>query len=93
MNAPHPEIPIIDLFTGLPWVAEPVGEPPADTAAAAETDGSGRSSRVQRKADAAGPPIAPHRFDDATALDLVDARESLRCRCRRRSKQRPLPAD
>lgn len=93
MNAQPREIPIIDLFTGLPWVAEPVREPPADTAAAAETNGSGRSSRVRRKPAASGPRIAPHRFDDATALDLVDARESLRCRCRRRSKQRPLPAD
>lgn len=83
MNAPRREIPIIDLFTGLPWIAEPVSEPPADVAAAAETSGSARSSRVRWVADAAGPSIAPHRFVDATAVDRADAREVRRCRCNR----------
>lgn len=82
MNAPRNDIPIIDLFTGLPWIAESVREPPADAAAAAETNGSGQSSRVRRKAATSGPPIAPHRFVDATVLDLADAREECRCRCR-----------
>ncbi|MCL4199525.1 MAG: hypothetical protein KJZ69_18680 [Phycisphaerales bacterium] len=90
MSAPRNDIPIIDLFTGLPWIAEPVSEPCADATAAAEPTGSGRSSRVRRTADAAGPPIAPHRFVDATAVDRADAREEQRrgckgCRQRRES--------
>lgn len=86
MNAPPREIPIIDLWTGLPWVAE------------AETD-SMRDAPREHPADAVisaekptrlvstGPRIAPHRQMDAAALDLADVREEHRRGCRNCRKQ------
>jgi len=83
MNAPPREIPIIDLFTGLPWVAEPESEPPTEAAGAAEANEVDRSRRERRATDTSGPQIAPHRQRDAAAIDLADAREERRCRCNR----------
>ncbi len=39
------------------------------------------AANTRQIAGASGPPIAPHRFDDATAMDLADAREEQRRRC------------
>lgn len=86
MNAPLRDIPVIDLFTGLPWEAEPENAASTDAQHATEANDADRSQRERRTADSAGPQIAPHRQVDATALDLADAREEQRrgcCGCRR----------
>lgn len=81
MNAPRREIPIIDLWTGEPWVPEPAGDPETDPA----LDGASvpvLDSAPQRGGNA-GPQIAAHRLVDATAIDLADVRAERRRRCRR----------
>ncbi|MCL4198979.1 MAG: hypothetical protein KJZ69_15935 [Phycisphaerales bacterium] len=50
-------------------------------------DGS-EGSAALTSTEVAGPPIAPHRFDDAKALDLADAVDERRCRCGRMKRWR-----
>ncbi|MCL4199524.1 MAG: hypothetical protein KJZ69_18675 [Phycisphaerales bacterium] len=53
---------------------------------ACDTDCDGaEGSAASTSAEVAGPIIGPHRLDDATALDLADALEERRCRCRQSS--------
>lgn len=82
MNAQPREIPIIDLWTGKPWVAEPEPES-ASGAMPGHSSQAVVPGKKSSRSPSSGPPIAPHRFDDATALDLADAREERRCRCNR----------
>lgn len=81
MNAPRREIPIIDLFTGLPWVPEPESESTPETLPAQPADAAVPGEKP-RPSVSSGPPIAAHRQMDATAIDVADAREEQRKRCR-----------
>lgn len=83
MNAPPRDIPVIDLFTGLPWVAESASESTTEVAGDSEANVVDRFGRAHRTTNASGPRIAPHRQMDVASLDLADAREERKCRCRR----------
>jgi len=47
-------------------------------------DRSRRTAPMGKAASTTGPQIAPHRVEEATALDIADAQEERRCRCRSR---------